>query len=151
MGTPSPETRLTHRYPQGGSSAWDDVVVPRAVILSLAVSLLSAACALVEQPPPPGTRMFQAEVRNRSPRPLELLVQNSQTEGALPGAVRPLSVPPESTAIVTFFVPVSGEWAILIDPRTAVRNDDIEMLMEQGCTMIYIETAGDGGYGSGCK
>ena len=124
--------------------------MPRAVTLSVAVSLLAAACALVEQPPPPGTRMFQAEVRNLSPRPLEPLVQISSTEGALPGAVRPPSVPPESTAIVTFFVPVAGEWSILIDPRTTMVSDEIEMLMEQGCT-IYIETAGDGGYGSGCK
>ena len=123
----------------------------RAVTLMLAVSALSAACALVEQPPPPGTREFQAEVRNLSPRPLELLVQISPTEGALPGAVRPSSVPPESTAIVTFFVPVAGEWSILIDPRTTMLKDEVEGLMELGCTTIYIETAGDGGYGSGCK
>jgi hypothetical protein len=42
----------------------DDDAMLRSVTLGLAVSLLSAACALVEQPPPPGTRMFQAEVRS---------------------------------------------------------------------------------------
>ena len=122
----------------------------RSVTLGLALAVLAAACALVEQPPPPGTRMFQAEVRNVSPRPLELLVQISPTEGPLPGAVRPSSVPPESVALVTFFVPMASEWSILIDPRTTIFKDEIEPLMEQGCT-IYIETAGDGGYGSGCK
>ena len=79
----------------------------RAVTLGFAISVLVAACALVEQPPPPGTRVIQAEVRNLSKQSLELLVRASPTEGALPGAVRPSSVPPGSAALVTLFVPVA--------------------------------------------
>jgi hypothetical protein len=118
----------------------------RAVIAMLAASMLAAACALVEQPPPPGTRVINAEVRNLSSRPLELMVQTSQTRGALPGAVRPSSVPPGETARVTIYVPTAGEWSILIDPTSSMNHEDFERFMAQGCTMILIET--DGAYGS---
>ena len=122
----------------------------RTVAPSLALSVLAAACALVEQPPPPGTRVIEAEVRNLSSRPLELMVQTSQTEGALPGAVRPSSVPPGSTAIVTIYVPTAGEWSVLIDPTTSMSKEAVDRFMAEGCTMIQIET--DGAYGSaGCR
>ena len=117
----------------------------RAVTM-LAVSIVAAACALVEQPPPPGTRVINAEVRNLSSRPLELLVQTSETGGALPGAVRPSSVPPGASANVTIYVPTAGEWSVLIDPTSRMTNLDLDRFMAQGCTMILIET--DGAYGS---
>jgi hypothetical protein len=123
----------------------------RAIVLGLLSSVLAAACALVEQPPPAGTRLINAEVRNLSPHPLELMVQTFQTEGALPGAVRPSSVPPGSTARVAFYVPTAGEWSILIDPTTSMFRDAVDELMEPGCAMLFIETAGDGGVSAECK
>ena len=74
------------------------------------------------------------------------MVQTSQTQGALPGAVRPSSVPPGETARVTIYVPTAGEWSILIDPTSSMNHEDFDRFMAEGCTMIIIET--DGAYGS---
>ena len=38
----------------------------RAGVLAAAMSILVAACAMVSQPPPPGTRMVQVQVKNNA-------------------------------------------------------------------------------------
>ena len=88
----------------------------RSVTLGVALSVLVPACALVEPPPPAGTRPFQAQVRNPHPDPAELTI--TTPAGVLPGAVQPASVPAFSETIVTFDVPIRGEWAF------AVNGDD---------------------------
>jgi hypothetical protein len=87
-----------------------------SVTLGVAMSVVAAACALVEPPPPTDTRPFQAQVQNPHPNPAGLTI--TTPAGVLPGAVRPASVPAFSETIVTFHVPISGEWAF------AVNGDD---------------------------
>ena len=88
----------------------------RSVTLGIALSILAAACALVEPPPPAGTRSFQAQVQNPHPDPAALTI--TTPAGVLRGAVQPASVPAFSETIVTFHVPIRGEWAF------AVNGDD---------------------------
>jgi hypothetical protein len=72
----------------------------------LALSVLVAACALVEQPPPATTHavanladdvmfVLTGEVRNMRPEPVQLEVRTPA--GAPPGAVQPASLPAGST------------------------------------------------------
>ncbi len=118
----------------------------RSVTLGVALSVLAAGCALVEPPPPAGTRSFQAQVRNPRPVPAELTI--TTPAGALPGAVQlPASVPAFSEAIVTFHVPIQGEWAF------AVNGDDQlgweELTPNIGvCTMEFV--MGDGNSSFSC-
>ena len=51
----------------------DDVAVLRSVTLGVALSVLAAACALVEPPIPAGTTLLRAIVRNER-GPVELTV-----------------------------------------------------------------------------
>jgi hypothetical protein len=83
--------------------------------------------------------MIEAEVRNHSTRPVELLVQVSQTDAALPGAVRPPSVLPGSTVRVALHVPIAGDWRLLIDPTRSIWSQEFVQLMATGCTSIFIE------------
>ena len=113
----------------------------RSITLSVALSVLPAACALVEPPAPAGTRPFQAHVRNPRPVPAELTI--TTPDGMLPGAVQPpASVPAFSEALVTFHVPIRGDWAF------AVNGDDQlgweELTPNIGvCTMEFVMRDGD--------
>ena len=82
------------RLPLGGGRCpcgrCDDGAVLRTIILIVALSLQAVACALVEQPVPPGTIPFQGEVQNDR-GPVELSV--TTPAGTIPGAVRPASLP----------------------------------------------------------
>jgi hypothetical protein len=90
--------------------------VLRSVTLSVAVSVLAAACALVEPPVPPGTTPIQVEVHNLSDAPVgELGVKVRQDGGTLLHAAQPPSVPEDSTATVTFHVPANDEWWIAVN------------------------------------
>ena len=80
--------------------------VLRSVTLSVVLSILAAACALVE-PAPSGTSL-QISVRN-SMGPVVLTV--TRPNGDLAGAVRPASPPAGVTTDVMFDVP-SGVWWI---------------------------------------
>lgn len=125
--------------------------MPRAVTLSLAVSLLSAACALVEPPPPPGTYAVQMEVRNEWPDSVPFTVYF----GGQPrrDAVRPPSVPggPSRTA-VTFYLPLADDWEI------AIKNGDLGAITGQGfdptfrreCPLVMeLPRSGDWRFGCG--
>ncbi len=84
----------------------------RSVTLGVVLSVLAAACALVEPPVPAGTVTVQGEVRNER-GPVELGV--TTPTGVVPDAVKPASLPADSTTQVTFFVPATGEWSITVD------------------------------------
>ena len=82
----------------------------RSVTLSVAISVLVAACALVEQPVPAGTTTVQGQVRNRTGHPVEITVKTPT--GALHGAVQPGSVPAGLTPDVTLHLPLGQEYAL---------------------------------------
>ena len=114
----------------------------RAVAMTLAWSVLTAACALVEQPPPAGTTPIQIEVRNLTEQTVvELFVLMRSAEGILEGAARPASVPPKSTIDVTFYVPTARDWIIMIGPTgEGVAKWNLEEADGEGCTS-FIEVS----------
>ena len=90
--------------------------VLRSVSLSVALSVLAAACALVEPPVPANTHavanladditfVLTGEVRNLRAEPVQLEMRTPA--GALPGAVQPASLPAQTTTNVTFYIPLS--------------------------------------------
>ena len=126
----------------------------RSVTLALVLSVLAAACALVDQPPPAGTIILRGEVRNNR-GPVELEV--TTPAGVVTGGVQPASLPADSTTQVTFHVPITGEWTIMVngspditvaDPRVPDRWD-ISADIRAGCKMeIHLDA--DGSLGSTC-
>jgi hypothetical protein len=118
----------------------------RRVALGLALSVLAEACALVESPPPAGTRPFQVQVANMRPAPLELTVMTPA--GGLPGAVEPASLPAGTTTDVTFHVPLGGEWSIAVNGEVQLGGDELNPNIGV-CTMGFEFTA-DGGMSVGC-
>ena len=119
----------------------------RSVTIGVALSVLAAACALVEQPPPPGTVMVQAEVHNA--RGLVKLTVVTPPGSVLPGAVQPAYVPAGSTTNVTFYVPTSGQWWIAVNGTDDIDGADFSKHLRQGCR-IEIDLMADGGWGYGC-
>ena len=113
----------------------------RSVTLGVALSILFAACALVEPPPQADTNMFHAEVRNQSRDLLELMVE---TDRPLPGAAQPASVAPGTIADVTFNVPIDEEWSLFItgvdrdgDPYgSSIEGWAFDALLDQGCHVV---------------
>jgi hypothetical protein len=127
----------------------------RAMAMSLASSVLAAACALVEQPPPPGTTPIQVEIRNQTEQTVvELFVVMEDAEGTLDGAARPASVPPKSTIDVTVYVPTARAWTIFIGPTgSGVTKADLEEAGGQGCRYFIELSDSLGGFalGHGCE
>ena len=123
--------------------ACDDVAMLRSVTLSLAMSVLVAACALVELPPlPSGTVTFQVEVRNASRDLVELVVE---TEAGEPdGSVQPASVAPGSSADVTLSVPIDETWTLSVGGwkrdgdrfGSTIEGWAIEALLDQSCDVV---------------
>ena len=73
------------------------------------------------------------------------------------GGVQPASLPADSTTQVTFYVPITGEWTIMVngspditvaDPRVPDRWD-ISADIREGCK-LEIDLDADGAYGYGC-
>jgi hypothetical protein len=120
--------------------------VLRAVIPGLALSVLAAACALVEPPPPPGTRVINAEVHNLMARPAELTVRPAAgmaPGAAIPGAVQPPLLPGGSTTDVTLYVPMAGRWWIFLqNSNVVIAGENIDELFDPGCTIV-IEFSAD--------
>jgi hypothetical protein len=96
----------------------------RPLALGIAVSILAAACALVEPPPPAGTVMVQLQVKNGSFRPADLAVA-TMAGRPLPGLVRPPTVPPGATTDVSFFVPLSSDWMIRVNGQDLIMRSDL--------------------------
>ena len=120
----------------------------RSVTLSLAMSVLAVACALVEPPPPPGTRSFQIEVRNATTNTVELMV--ATPAGVLEGGAQPAALPAgPSTSKVSLYVPITGAWGLTVNGAEMITVDRPHDLLGRGCT-VTIELDADGGYGVGC-
>lgn len=96
----------------------------RSVTLSFALCVLAAACALVEPPVPPGSRVLQVPVRNLSDAPVGEL--GVKVRGATLYAAQPPSVPADSTTTVTFYVPSKGEWWIAVNGIGLVEGRQFE-------------------------
>jgi hypothetical protein len=109
--------------------------MPRLVALGVALFLFVAACALVGPPAPPeGTRPVQARVDNRRPDPVEITVRTPI--GALPGAVQPTSrVEAFSTADVTMYVPLEGQWTIARNGNGMISSVDLDPKLDNGFTV----------------
>ena len=121
----------------------------RSVTLGLALSVLAAACALVEPPVPAGTFALPGEVRNMRAVPVELEVRTPT--GTLPGAVQPASLPAgPSTTKVTYHVPITGQWSIAVDGDPYIVSGDFGAEIRQGCT-LGLELSADGSSGYGCN
>ena len=121
----------------------------RSVTLGLALSVLAAACALVEPPVPAGTFMLQGEVRNLRPGPVQLEVRTPA--GVLPGAVQPASLPAGPTpANVMYHLPITGDWWIAVNGDPFISSRDFGSEIRQGCT-LGIELSADGSSSHGCN
>jgi hypothetical protein len=124
--------------------------VLRSVTLGVALSVLAAACALAEQPGPPGLYQFAVEVRNNSPRPVEFRVRHS-TGGAwgdvIANAVAPTSVPPGISS-VGFNLPPDNNWVIEIPGWGHLNALEV---VGQPCSAVVFEFGlPDGGWRVGC-
>jgi hypothetical protein len=121
--------------------------VLRSVTLGVALSVLAAACALLEPPVPPGTVATHARVKNLENVPVVLAVK-MPTGDVLPGAVQPASLPAGATAQVTFYLPPSGDWWITVNGSGMFDAADIREMGSSGCTLdMEVSTDGHGGLG----
>src|SRR5262245_50014915 len=84
----------------------------RPVTLAVAIAL-AEACALDQQPVPPGMELIQVQVRNASPDEVSLTVQTDTGET---GGVQPSVLAPGSVAEVTLTVPIEETWWLGGDP-----------------------------------
>ena len=120
----------------------------RSVTLGIAMSVLAAACALVEPPMPADTFMVQGEVRNMRADPVKLEVRTPT--GVLPGAVQPASLPAgPSTANVTYHLPIASEWWIAVNGDAFIASADFGPDIPPGCT-LGIKLSADGSSTHGC-
>ena len=124
----------------------------RAGALGVALAVLVAACALVEPPPPNGTRLVQAEVKSEWPQPITPVVKTPA--GVMSGAVQPATLLPRSTTMVSFYVPITGEWSVAFNPGVEIGGIDLDQNYNRtskgGCTIPSIQIGDDGGYGQAC-
>ena len=126
----------------------------RSVTLGLTLFILAAACALVEPPPPAGTRPIQVQIENRRPGPVQLTIASHAVvlEGAadeLTGVAQPASVPAGSTTNVTFHVPINRDWWIGFNGEPGPGSEDLGPDIGT-CTMGVLLTA-NGGLSMGCR
>ena len=118
----------------------------RAIALAAAMSVTVAACALVSQPPPPGTHMVHAQVKNNARVPVELEV--TTPSGALPGAVQPATLQPQVIQDVVFYLPLGGEWSITVNGMMMFPGTDVDQYARQACALgMEVNTDGSGGIG----
>ena len=120
----------------------------RSVTFGVVLSVMAAACALVE-PPAPATFTVQGEVRNLRAGPVALEVRTPA--GVLPGAVQPASLPAgPSSAIVTYHLPIDGDWSIAVNGDAYIMKADFGADIRQGC-VLGIELSADGSSTHGCN
>ena len=129
---------------------WDDDAMRRAVAVSFALPLLATACALVEPPPPAGTRGVEAQVRNERSLGVELSIMKGLSRRTILGAVQPPSVPARSTGNVTLHIPTTGQWWLAIDGSPTLDRNDLEDLFRPGCAFT-LEIFADGSLSTGCE
>ena len=126
----------------------------RSVTLGVVLSVLAAACALVEPPVPAGTYAMEAEVRNDTARPVDFSVV--RTVGGvfkeIKGAVQPASIPAgPSTTNVTFFLPTDRQWVIRIPEWGEIEGKDFDSFLRLQCRPLFIHLEANGAWGwPGC-
>ena len=118
----------------------------RSVTLGLALSVLSVGCALVEAPPPPGTRKVDARVENTAAVPVELAV--TTPTGVLQGAVQPTSLQARAVGNVTFYLPPGEDWWITVNGVEMVPGSDA--IDDIQCPGLFMEVNPNGGGGIVC-
>ena len=96
----------------------------RRLALGVAISVLAAACALIDPLPPAGTILIQLEVHNAAARPAALGVTTA-AGGPLPDAVQPSSLPAGATADVRFYVPMTSDWTITVNKQDLILRSDL--------------------------
>jgi len=118
----------------------------RSVTLGVALSIMAAACALGDPPPPPGTRQFQVEVRNLRASPAQVTV--TTPAGELPGAAQPALLPAGSVTDLTVQVPADGKWSVRFDGEVVLAWDWANPKI--GKCEIRLELTLGGNFGAGC-
>jgi hypothetical protein len=112
----------------------------RSVTLGVALSVLAAACALIEPPAPPGTTAIQVQVRNITAQPVEIFVKTPA--GPLHGAAPPGSVPAWSTTDVTLHLPLGQEYALSVGGFHRL-GPSVDEFASTGCRLDF-EITSDG-------
>ena len=120
----------------------------RSVALGVALSVLAAACALVEHPLPTGTVELHVQFHNVRAQPVALTVRTPN--GVLPGAVRPASLPANTMSDVTFYPP-PGQWWIEVNGSSlGPRGNDMSSVIRADCSALIVLDA-DGGFSVDCE
>jgi hypothetical protein len=127
--------------------------VLRDVGLAVAMSFLAVACstattAVPTQAAPPGTVAIQAQVHNGSRNPQNVAV--AVPAGPIRGRAQPALLAAGTTSIVTFFVPIDGEWWIALDERDnrGIPKRSFEACFADGRAVAIDVT--DRSYGADC-
>ena len=92
--------------------------------LGVAISVLAAACALIDPLPPAGTILIQLEVHNAAARPAAFGVTTA-AGGQLPDAVQPPYLPAGATADVRYYVPMTSDWTITVNKQDLILRSDL--------------------------
>lgn len=137
---------LKTRLVQALAAACEDDAVLRSVAFGIALSILTVGCALAE-PAQDRARIITADVQNHSPRPIQLTV--TSPEGVVNGAAYPAAMMPGSIATVTFYVPISEDWRIVLLAGSQITRADYEGAVQPGCT-VTLEQEEDEGFRFGC-
>ena len=117
-----------------------------AVMLGIAMSVLAAACALVD-PEPPGTQPVPLTVNNETGAPVDVRI--TTLTGDVAGSAMPTTVPPGVNRLpVTINVPVSAEWILELGD-THIPGAELDDYSARGC-VIGVDLLDDGGYAFGC-
>lgn len=121
----------------------------RSVALGVALSVLTAACALFTDPVPAGTVPVAARITNNTGQEMPLSVV-LPTGDILPGAIQPTgSVPAFSRMDLTVYLPVGGDWRLSIGDWGEILKQDIARDLQRGCRIV-VEANADGSGMYGC-
>ena len=125
--------------------ACDDALALRSVTFGVALSVLTAACALFSEPVPPGTVPVEARITNNSGQEMPLSVVLPTGE-VLQGAIQPTtSVPAFSTVTVTVYLPITGDWRVRVGDWGAILRQDIPEVMQGTCRVVVVSNADGSG------
>jgi hypothetical protein len=124
-------------------------LVLRNVTLGVALSVLTAACAVFTEPVPAGTVPVNARITNNSGQEMPVSVVLPTGE-SLPGAILPTSsIPAFSTMELTVYLPVGGDWRLKIGDWGEILKEDIARDLQRGCRIV-VEANADGSGMYGC-
>lgn len=126
----------------------------RSVTLSVALSVLAAACALFEPPPSPtpGITRVLASVTNLEPFEVRLAIRTRRgvvTGAVLAGAVEPSRLAPGVTRAVTFTLPADDSWMLTVNGTEMFFGNKFDRC--PGGTLVMAVSASGAGSGPGCE